>query len=49
MPAALAVACDEGGTYDHKAIGGDSGPANAHTRATGHATVCHVAEWEDAA
>jgi hypothetical protein len=31
LPPALRVDCHEGGTYDHKAVGGDSGPAWKHT------------------
>lgn len=40
--------CDEAGTYTQTAQA-DSGPAVKHTKATGHCTVSHVAEWGDAA
>lgn len=48
LPPALRADCDESGTYCHNAVGGDSGPANKHSRETGHPTVCHVAEWRAA-
>lgn len=31
--------CGAGGTYDHTAIGGDSGDAWKHTKVTTHATT----------
>jgi hypothetical protein len=37
--------CGEGGTYEHNAISGDSGPAWKHTVATGHTTTTTRAQW----
>lgn len=37
--------CGEHGSYDHKAAGGNSGPAYKHTDTTGHATVAAAGEW----
>ena len=38
LPPALRVDCHEHGSYDHTAVGGDSGPAWKHTKATNHPT-----------
>lgn len=39
--------CDAAGTYEHTAVGGDSGPAWKHTKATGHATNCASVVWAE--
>lgn len=49
LPPALATPCDAAGSYDHKAISGDSGPAWKHCRDTGHPTVTSMREWGEAA
>ena len=41
--------CGAHGAYVHTAIGGDSGPAWKHTKATGHTTVTSLREIAEVA